>query len=211
MCLQFRPQVTCLLEYQFNRSIVSNSLQSIGLEHARLPCPSPTPRACSNSCPSRVMSSNHLIFCRPLLLLPSIFPSVRVFSNESVIHIRYRSTISRPKYSSFSFSISPSNEYSVLISFRTDWFDLLVVQVTLKSINSVQFRVTQSCPTLCDPMNHSMPGLPVHHQLPEFTQIHVRLLVMPFNHLILCCPIRLLPSVFPSITVFSHESVLLIE
>ena len=91
MCLQFRPQVTCLLEYQFNRSIVSNSLQSIGLEHARLPCPSPTPRACSNSCPSRVMSSNHLIFCRPLLLLPSIFPSVRVFSNELALHIKWPS------------------------------------------------------------------------------------------------------------------------
>ena len=75
-----------------------------------------------------VTPSNHLILCHPLLLLPSIFPSIRVFTNESVLHIRW------PKYWNFSFSISPSNEYSGLISFRMDWFDLLEVQGTLKSI-----------------------------------------------------------------------------
>ena len=75
-----------------------------------------------------VMPSNHLILCCPLLLLPSIFPSIRVFSNQSVLHIRW------PKYCSFSFSISPSNEYSGLISFRIDWLDLLAVQRTLKSL-----------------------------------------------------------------------------
>ena len=75
-----------------------------------------------------VMPSNHLILCRPLLLLPSIFPSNRVFSNESVLHIRW------PKYWSFIFSISPSNEYSGLISFRMDWLKLFVVQRTLKSL-----------------------------------------------------------------------------
>ena len=75
-----------------------------------------------------VMPSNHLIFCHPFLLLPSIFPSIRVFSNESVLHIRW------PQYWSFSFSISPSNEYSGLISFRMDWLDLLAVQGTLKSL-----------------------------------------------------------------------------
>ena len=75
-----------------------------------------------------VMSSNHLILCHPLLLLPSIFPSTGVFSNESVLHIRW------PKYWSFSFSISPSNEYSGLISFGIDWLDLLAVQGTLKSL-----------------------------------------------------------------------------
>ena len=75
-----------------------------------------------------VMISNNLIFCRPLLLLPSIFPSIRVFSSESVLHIRW------PKYLSFNFSISPSNEYSGLISFRIDWLDLLAVQGTLKSL-----------------------------------------------------------------------------
>ena len=75
-----------------------------------------------------VVPSNHLILCRPLLLLPSILLSIRVFSNESVLHIRW------PKYWSFSFSISPSNEYLVLISFRMDWLDLLAVQGTLKSL-----------------------------------------------------------------------------
>ena len=75
-----------------------------------------------------VMPSNHLVLCRPLLLPPSIFPSIRVFSSESVLCIRW------PKYWSFSFSISPSNEYSGLISFRMDWLDLLAVQGTLKSV-----------------------------------------------------------------------------
>ena len=75
-----------------------------------------------------VMPSNHLILCRPLFLLPSIFPSISVFSNELALHIRW------PKYWSFSFSICPSNEYSGLISFRIDWFDLLAVKGTLKSL-----------------------------------------------------------------------------
>ena len=75
-----------------------------------------------------VMPYNHLILCCPLLLLPSIFPSIRVFSSESLLHIRW------PKYWTFSFSISPSNEYSGLISFRIDWFDLLAVQGTLKNL-----------------------------------------------------------------------------
>ena len=74
------------------------------------------------------MPSNHFILCRPLLLLPSVFPSIRVFSNESTLHIRW------PKYWSFSFSFSPSNEYSGLISFRIDWLDLLAGQGTLKSL-----------------------------------------------------------------------------
>ena len=79
-------------------------------------------------CIKPVMPSNHLILCHPLLLLPSVFPSIRVFSNELALHIRW------PKYWSFSFSISPSNEYSGLISFRIDWFDLLGVQGTLKGL-----------------------------------------------------------------------------
>ena len=111
------------------------------------------------------MPSNHLILCHPLLLPPSIFPSIRVFSNESVLRIRW------PKY--WSFSISPSNEYSGLILLRIDWLDLLAVQGTLKSLLHTTVQKHQSCPTLCDPMNRSMPGLPVHHQLPEFTQIHI--------------------------------------
>ena len=99
-----------------------------GWQHARPPCPSPTPGICSNSCPSSRWC--HLIICHlchPLLLLPSIFPSTRVFSNESVLRIRW------PKNWSFSFSISTSNEHSGLISFRIDWPDL-EVQGTLKSL-----------------------------------------------------------------------------
>ena len=84
------------------------------------------------------MPSNHLILCRPLLLLPSIFPSIRVFSNESALCIRW------PKYWSFSFNISPSNEHPGLISFRMDWLDLLVVQGTLKSSPTPQFKSINS-------------------------------------------------------------------
>ena len=104
------------------------TLQSHELQHARLPCPSPSPGVCSNSCLLSLMPSNHLILCHPLLLLPSISPNMRVFSRESTLHIRW------PKYWSFSFSTSPSNEYSGLISFRMGWLDLLAVQETLKSL-----------------------------------------------------------------------------
>ena len=79
-------------------------------------------------CTESVMPSNHLILCHPFLLLPAIFPSIRVFSNQSALHIRW------PKYWSFSFNISPTNEYSGMISFRMDWLDLLAVQGTLKSL-----------------------------------------------------------------------------
>ena len=102
------------------------TLWRYGLQHARLPCPSPTPGACSNSCPSSRWC--HLILCRPLLPLSSIFPSIRVFSSESTLCMRW------PKYWSFSFSISPSNEHPGLISFSMDWLDLLAVQGTLKSL-----------------------------------------------------------------------------
>ena len=122
--------MTQICTVQFSHSVVSDSLLPHGLQHARLPCPSPIPRACSNTCPiESVMPSNRLILCRPLLLPPSTFPSIRVFSNESVLHIRW------PKNWSFSFSINPSNEYSGLISFGMDWLDLLAVQGTLKSLH----------------------------------------------------------------------------
>ena len=105
---------------------MSDSLRPHGLQHARLPCLSPTPRACSNSCPlNRWCHPTIAIFCLPLLP-PSILPSIRVFSNELALHIRW------PK--DWCFSISPSNEYSGLISFRIDWLDLLAVQGTLKSL-----------------------------------------------------------------------------
>ena len=93
----------------------------------RLSSPSPTPRVCLNSRPSSTSCFNHLILCRPLLL-PSVFTIIRVFSNESILCIRW------PKYWIFSFSISPSSKYSGLISFKIDWFDLLAVQGTLKSL-----------------------------------------------------------------------------
>ena len=114
---------------QLSRSVVSDSLRPHELQHAMPPCPAPIPRVHTNLCPSnQLMPSNHLILCRPLLLLPSIFPSIRVFSNESALHIRW------PKYWSFSFNISPSNEHPGLISFSMDWLDLLTVQGTLKSL-----------------------------------------------------------------------------
>ena len=114
---------------QLSRWVMSNSLQPHGLQHAMLPCPSPTPRVCPNPCPSsRWCHPNHLILCCPLLLSPSIFPSIRVFSNESALRIRW------PKYWSFSFNISPSSEHSGLISFRIDRLNLLAVQGTLKSL-----------------------------------------------------------------------------
>ena len=113
---------------QFGCSVMSDSLRPHGLQHTR-------PLSITNSQSllkltsiESVMPSNHLILSRPLLQLPSIFPSIRVFSSDSVLHIRW------PKYWSFSFNISPSSEYSGLISFRIDWLDLLVVQETLKSL-----------------------------------------------------------------------------
>ena len=154
-----------------------------------------------------VMPSSHLILCRPPFLRPSIFPSIKVFPNESALHIRW------PKYWSFSFNIRPSNEHPGLISFRMDWLDLLSVQGTLKSllqhhgskasilllsaffivqlsyilyivsiVYMCQYQpsnfssipldccccsITQSCLTLCNPMDCSMPGFPVLHHLSE--------------------------------------------
>ena len=110
----------------FSHSVVSNSLQPYGLQHARLPCPSLSAGVCLNSCPlSNAIQPSHP--CHPLLL-PSVYLSVRVFSNKWALHISW------PKDWSFSVSISPSNEYSELISFRIDWFDLLPLQGTLKSL-----------------------------------------------------------------------------
>ena len=129
---------------------MSDSLRSHGLQHTRLPCPSSTPRAGqthAHQVSDAIQSFHPLVFP---LLLPSIFSRIRIFSNESVLSIR------RPKYWSFSFSISPSNEYSGWISFRMDWLDLLAVQGTLKessptpqfkSINSSVFSFLHS-PTL---------------------------------------------------------------
>ena len=122
------PWPSCLFS-QFSRSAVSNSLRPHESQHARPPCPSPTPGVHSVSCPiESVMPSSHLILCRPLLLLPPIPPSIRVFSSESTLRMRW------PKYWSFSFSVIPSKEIPGLISFRMDWLNLLAVQGTLKSL-----------------------------------------------------------------------------
>ena len=107
---------------------MSSSLRPHGLQHSRPPCPLPTPGACSNLFIALVMPSSHLILCRPLLLLPPIPPSIRVFSNESALCIRWLKYWSL----SFSFNLSPSKKHPGLISFRMDWLDLLVVQGTLK-------------------------------------------------------------------------------
>ena len=107
---------------------MSSSLWPHGLQHTRLPILHYLPEFAQLMFIELMMPANYLILCHPLLLLPSIFPSIRVFSNESALHIRW------PKYQSFSFSINPSNEYLVTISFRIDWFVLLVVQGTLKSL-----------------------------------------------------------------------------
>ena len=122
--------VTTLSSVQFSRSVVSDSLRPHEPQHARPPCPSPTPRVHPNPCPSieSVMPFSHIILCHPLFLLPSIFPSFRVFSNEPALSMRW------PKYWSLSFNISPSNEHPGLISFREDWLDLLAVQGTFKSL-----------------------------------------------------------------------------
>ena len=102
----------------FSRSVLSNSLRPHGLQHTRLPCPSPSPRVCSNSCPLNQWCHPTIVSCHPLLLLPSTFPSIRGFSNELALLVRWS------KYWSFSFSIRLSTEYSGLISFRIDCFDL---------------------------------------------------------------------------------------
>ena len=108
---------------------MSDSLRPHESQHTRPPCPSPTPKVHSNSRQiESVMPSSHLILCHSLLLLPTIPPSMRVFSNESTLHMRW------PKDWSFSFSISPSNEHPGLISFRMEWLDLLAGQETLKSL-----------------------------------------------------------------------------
>ena len=142
--------------FQFSHSVVSNSLWPHELQHAKASLSITNTQSLRKLISiESVMPSNHLILCRPLLLLPSIFPSIMVFSNESALHIRW------PKYWSFSFSISPSNEYSGPISFRMDWLDLLAVQGTLKnllqhhsskSINSsaLSFLYSSTLTSICD-------------------------------------------------------------
>ena len=116
------------MQSQFSHSVVSDSLRPHESQHARPPCPSPSPGVHSDTSIESVMPSSHLILCHPFLLLPSVFPNIRVLSNESALHIKW------PKYWSFSFNISSSNEHPGLISFKMDWLDLLAVQGTRKSL-----------------------------------------------------------------------------
>ena len=118
------------MEYsvQFSHSVVSDSLRPHESQHTRPPCSSPTPRVHWNLCPSSRWCHPGISSCHLLLLLPPIPPSIRVFSNESTLRMRW------PKYWSFTFIISPSSEHLGLISFRMDWLDLLAVQGTLKSL-----------------------------------------------------------------------------
>ena len=144
---------------QISHSVMSDSLQPHGLQHARLPCPSLSPGVCWNS--SRISWWHHLVLCRPLLL-PSLFPSIRVFSNEVALPIRWL------KHWSFNFSISPSNEYSELISFRIDWLvgspgsprDSQESSPTpqFKNINSLVLSFLYS-PTLTWPLEKPEPWL----------------------------------------------------
>ena len=142
---------------------MSDSLRPRESQHARPPCPSPTPGVHSDSRPlSLVMPSSHLTLCRPLLLLPPIPPSIRVFYNESTLRMRW------PKYWSFSFSIIPFKEYPGLIYFRMHWLDLLADQGTLKSLlqhhsskasilwHSAFFTVHLSHPYMTTGKNHSL-------------------------------------------------------
>ena len=118
-----------LFSFQFSCSVVSDCLRSHGLQHARPPCPQPTPGVLSNSCPlSRWCHPTIPSSVVPFSSCPTIPLSIRVFSSESALHIRW------PKYWSFSFNVSPSNEHPGLISFRIDWLELLAVQGTLKSL-----------------------------------------------------------------------------
>ena len=126
---------------QFSLSVMSNSLRPHEPQHSRPPCPSPTPRVHPNPCFESVIPSNHLILCRPLLLLPSIFPSISVFSDESALRIKW------PKYWSFSFNISPSSGHPGMISFKMDWLDLLAVLGTLKSL--LQYHSSKATILLC--------------------------------------------------------------
>ena len=131
---------------------MSDSLRPHGLQHARPPCPLSTPSLIKLMSIELVMPSNHLFLCRPLLHPSSIFPSIRVFSNESALRIRW------PKYWSFSFNISPSNKHSGLISFRMDWLDLLAVQGTLKSL--LQHHSSKASILLCSAFFIVQPSHP---------------------------------------------------
>ena len=158
---------------QFSCSVISDSLRPHELQHARPPCPSHSPPKPMSI--ELVMPSNHLTLCCPLLLLLSIFPRIRVFSNESALCIKW------PKYWEFQLQ----HQFS-----------------SVQSLSRVRLFVTPWSST---------PRLPVHHQLLNLLKLMSIESMMPANHLILCCRLLLLPSIFPRIRVFLNESVLCIR
>ena len=138
-----------------------------GLQHARLPCPLPSPRVVQIHVRWISDAANHLILCCPLLLLPSIFSSIRIFSIESALHIRW------PKYWNFCFSISPSSDHSGLISFKIDWFDLLAVQGTLESSPAPQFSICAAKASTPAPQFKSINSLALNLLYgPTLTSVH---------------------------------------
>ena len=142
-----------------------------------------------------VVPSNHLILCHPLLLPPSIFPSIRVFSNESALHMRW------PKYWSFSFNISPSNEHPGLISFRTDWLDLLAVQGTLKSL--LQHHSSEASILLCSAffiVHLSHPYLATGKTIALIRQTFVDKVMSLLFNMLSRLVITFLPTIHPTLT-----------
>ena len=161
---------------QFSRSVTSDSLQPCEPQHARPRCPSPTPRVHPKFMSiESVMPSSHIILCRPLLLLPPIPPIIRVFSNKSTLHTATDKSISQTLRSKVQgrdlqgVKAGTGRERGTPSTEGPKGVDTGNVQVLLIRFSSV----TQLCPTLCDPMNRSTPGLPVHQQLLESTQTHV--------------------------------------
>ena len=154
-------------------------------------------------CIESVMPSSHLILCRPLLLLPPIPPSIRVFSNESTLRMRW------PKFWSFSLSIRPSNEHPRLVSFRMDWLDLLAVREYLINTCIYTFSSVQSLihiQLFATPWTAAcQASLSIINSQSLFKLMSFKS-VMPSSHLILCRPLLFLPSIFHSIRVFSNES-----
>ena len=206
---------------QFSRSVVSDSLWPYESQHARPPCASPTPGVHPNSCASSwwchpAISSSVIPFSRCPQSLPASgsFPMSQLFVWDG-----------QSTGVSASASVLPKNTQDWSPLGWTGWISLQSkgsnttslanslywLHIALKAKSSQFSSVTQSCLTLCDPMNYIMPGFPVHHQLLELAQTHVHWSVMPSNHLILCHPLLLLPSNFPSIRLFSSESVLCIR
>ena len=197
---------------------MSDSLGPHESQHTRPPCPSPTPRVYPNSCPSSRWCDPAISSCRPLLLLPPISPSIRVFSNESTLHMRW------PKYWSFSFSVSPSNEHPGLISFRMDWLDPLAVRgdsqessptlspcLILSSIQSLSRVWLFATPWIT--ARQASLSITNSRSSPKLRCIES---VMPSSHLILCHPLLFLPPIPPSTSLFqwvnsSHEVAKVLE